>query len=162
MVQDAIQVTSFLDRDWDVTMKLQKMARNRREKTRFLPLFSNRPLFCHTFHLQFVLGKYLELKLSFQSVRLDSDASSQSSDSGPRVLDLSQVSRDCPFRYCSLRFQILVVVLDRCKSFDSNSYHRIRPIPEQHSLRDDPMAPWRYMGASPLRLGRPPRCSAVH
>ena len=31
----------------------------------------------------------------------------------------------CLFRYCILRFQIRVVAFDRCKPFDSNSYHRI-------------------------------------
>ena len=109
------------------------MARNWRGKTWFLPLSFNRPLFCHKFQLEFVLEKYLELKMSFRSVRMDSEASSQSLDSGPRVQDLSQVSRNCPFRYCTLRFPICVVAFDRCKPFDSNAFHRIRPIPEQRS-----------------------------
>ena len=79
----------------------------------------------------------------FQSVWLDSEASSQSLDSGPGILDLSQleVSRNSPFCYCTLLFQFSLVAFDRCKPFDSNSDHRIRPIPEQHSLLDDPMAP---------------------
>ena len=39
---------------------------------------------------------------------------------------------------------------------------RIRPIPDLHSLRDDPMATGRYTGASLRRLGRPPLFPAVH
>ena len=140
---------------------------------------------------------------------MDSEASSQSSDSGLDCSGFSQISRkpkqiknQCkawnfqytlstdllgeegvtthektslltehlrtrlghrkPLRYCILRFQIRAVAFDRCKPFDFNSYHRIRPIPEQHSLRDDRMVPGRFMGASPRRLGRPPRFSAVH
>ena len=64
-----------------------------------MPLSSDGPLSSHKFQLEFVLEKYLELKMSFQSVQLDSEASSQSLDSGPGVLDLSQVSRNCPFCY---------------------------------------------------------------
>ena len=42
-----------------------------------------------------------------------------------------------PVLQCNLRFQISVVVFDRCKPFDSNSYRRIGPISKQHSLCND-------------------------
>ena len=58
-----------------------------------LPLASNIPLFCHKFHIRFALEKCLELKMSAQSVLMDSEASSQSSDSGPEGPGISQVSR---------------------------------------------------------------------
>ena len=39
-------------------------------------------MFRHKFQFEFALRKYLELKMSARSVQMDSEASSQSSDSG--------------------------------------------------------------------------------
>ena len=47
---------------------------------------SYRPMFCHTFQLEFALAKYLELKMSAQRELMDSEASSQSLDSGAEGL----------------------------------------------------------------------------
>ena len=77
------------------------MARNQREKKRIPPISPNISWFCHKFQLEFALEKFLELKfylkMSAQRVQMDSEASSQSSDSGPVesewIQDLSQVSR---------------------------------------------------------------------
>ena len=63
------------------------MARNQREKKRIPPISPNISWFCHKFQLEFALEKFLELKfylkMSAQRVQMDSEASSQSSDSGP-------------------------------------------------------------------------------
>ena len=50
-------------------------------------------MFCHIFQLEFALERYLELKMSAQYVHMDSEASSQSSISGPEGPDFSHVSR---------------------------------------------------------------------
>ena len=57
------------------------------------PLASNIPLFCHKFLTRFALEKCLELKMLAQSVLMDSEAISQSSDSGQEDSGLSEVSR---------------------------------------------------------------------
>ena len=49
---------------------------------------SNVPLFGHKFQLKFELEKYLKLKIWTQSVQMDSEASSQSFDSGPEGLGI--------------------------------------------------------------------------
>ena len=73
--------------------KFKTNSRNKREKSRNLPLSSYWPLFCHEFQLEFALAKYLELKMSAQSVHMDSEASSQSSYSGPEGQVLSSLEK---------------------------------------------------------------------
>ena len=50
-------------------------------------------MFRHKFQFEFALRKYLELKMSARSVQMDSEASSQSSDSGQESGPLSTLEK---------------------------------------------------------------------
>ena len=67
--------------------------------------------------------------------------------------------------FCDFKFKSMLspsTVVSHWSLGHSNSHHRICPIPEQHSSCNDLIASKRYMGASPQRIGKPPRFSAVH
>ena len=74
-----------------------------------------------------------------------------------------------PFRHCILQSQIsgCVDAFARRKPFDPGTYHWIRPITEQHSTLDYPLASrihtlhGRQSPPTPRRLGRPSRFKEI-
>ena len=77
----------------------------------------------------------------------------------PPNSNVSKQASASRFRYWILRFYIDLGPFTRRESFHFGSYRRI--LQAQFRTRDNPKAPGRYIGASPRRLGRPTRISAV-
>ena len=98
----------------------------------FRPLEIPNSPFCRTewfqIHIKidfFSLSVWLRKKLAFWSRCLE-------------VLQWTQIW----FLAIRSSFQIRIIAFDRCKPFDSKSYHRIRPIPEQLSSTAYAMTEW--------------------